>query len=189
MTKITGTHTIQTGSSGMAYILMAAATLVTLCRTGLAWEFTWKLGLLCILLIISISDIRYRLIPNRCILAGLALWACSILSQELHEGIRNGTEAVLTGAAIALTCLVIGAVTKKIRNRSSKRHSQAELGRGDIKLLFLGGLIAGPGHALTMILAACILGLLTAAIYQITGQKRFPFGPAIAIAITMVLFI
>ena len=187
----------RTGSACTVYILTAAAALMALCFVNemsgqgpveRLWEFLWKFGMLCILMIISIHDIRERRIPNRCIAAGLLLWGCRVLSESIREGLQAGVprgmeaiwqqggQAILAGTAIALTCLLVRSVMNPIRK-------QTVLGSGDIKLLFLGGLIAGPDHAVWMMLITCVLGLVTAIIYKTCGQKQFPLGPAIAAAI------
>jgi len=143
-------------------------------------------ALLCILLEVSISDIKTRIISNRSIIAGVILWGIGIVrTGSMRTVFLAGTEAltdIAAASAIGLLCFILAVLFKRVRKRTA-------LGGGDIKLFFLGGLLLGPVRSLYMILIAGILGLLTAALmHAASDRKPIPFGPAIASAIAVLLF-
>jgi len=173
-----------TGSSGSVNVLMAAAGAAALWGAPHTAVYIRNLGLFSILILISICDLRVRRIPNRCILAGIVLWACTELSESLSTGrgaaLWHMAAGILAGSVTMLCCLCVRACISRFTGRAS-------LGGGDLKLLFLGGLAAGPDQTPVMVFLSCIFGLLTAIRFQHRGMRTVPFGPAISVAIMLIL--
>ncbi len=136
--------------------------------------------IICVLAIITLTDIRVRKIPNACVLSLIGLWLIKLVFQSETADkflikyliISNVMTAVVLAAAFLFARWT---VNKIIRRRS--------LGGGDIKLAFAAGLILEPSKSIFMLLIACVLALVTFIIVQIKDRGRyFPFGPAISIA-------
>lgn len=136
--------------------------------------------IICVLAIITFTDIMVRKIPNACVLSLIGLWVIKLAFQSEMANkflikyliISN----VMTAVALAGAFLFARWTVNKIIRRQS-------LGGGDIKLAFAAGLILEPSKSIFMLLIACVLALATFIIVRIKGQVRyFPFGPAISIA-------
>lgn len=170
--------------------------------------------LLCVLLGLSLVDLETLTIPNGFIIAGLTLWAVSVWFMQvplwgftvgsmltLYFGfgflpvfIDGLIGAVVIGGGILLLSLVFDKVT-----------GRRSLGGGDIKLLFMVGLFLGLFSGLFNLLLSCIVGLLFSVLWRMSGgaetagssqkndtrkdPKPFPFGPSIAAATVLTLFI
>lgn len=176
--NILDTHKCDTCINGICYIVMAAAAYAAAVSAAQGSFgspvclsiFLRNWGIICILVYISCRDISDRVIPNRCIIAGLVLWAVCLpelqkwrQSAEL-SGISQSISVIpetmswmtglLTGIAVFLVCFFVSHLIKILTGHRS-------LGGGDLKLFFLGGVLLGPLRSLYMIFLACLLELLT----------------------------
>src|SRR5262249_34585625 len=62
------------------------------------------------------------------------------------------------------------------------------LGLGDVKFMPVAGLLIGVGGLANFLLIAGITGVLTGIIWRLAGRgERFPFGPALALALFLCL--
>ncbi len=136
--------------------------------------------IMCVLAVVTFIDIKIRKIPNACILSLIGLWLIRLVFQSAtvennlvkYQIISN----MLTAVVMAAAFLFAGWLTNKIVKKQS-------LGGGDIKLVFAAGLILDPSKSMIMVLAACVLALVTFIIIWIKDKDEyFPFGPAISIA-------
>lgn len=121
-----------------------------------------------ILIIISFIDYRYKIIPDRVIIAG---FICSIILNIVHYNIiLDKFLGMLIGFGIFM---LIAVVTNA-------------MGGGDIKLMALLGFIFGINGVLFITAACFILGAIISIlllILKIKGRKdEIPFGPFISIA-------
>jgi len=131
--------------------------------------FTWML------IALSGIDIRTKLLPDEITLP--MLWLGLLVS--LGVGLVDPVHAIL-GAATAYGGLwaFIG-LMKLLTGKEG-------MGHGDFKLLAALGAWFGPPAVMPILLMACLLFLVAAALLHLRGQKtsgvQIPFGPAIAAA-------
>lgn len=143
---------------------------------GFQLELVVALLFISLLIIITVSDIQYMLIPNKILLPfGLVLFILRFFSP------LSPWWDSLAGAVIGFgILLLIGIVSK------------GGMGGGDIKLFFVIGLVLGTLHTLlTLFLAALIGSIVGIIILRIKGKGRktpIPFGPSIAVGAIIAYF-
>ena len=143
---------------------------------GFQTELVVAILFISLLVIITVSDIAYMLIPNKVLLPfAIALFVARVLSPLTPWW--SSIVGALTGFAVLYLIALV---------------SKGGMGGGDIKLFFVIGLVLGPIHTLlTLFLAAFIGSIVGLIILKRTGQGRktpIPFGPSIAIASLIVYF-
>lgn len=143
---------------------------------GFTLELAVALLFISMLVIITVSDVRYMIIPNRVLL----LFGAAIFIMRLFAPLAPWWDGLL-GAAVGFGILFIIAVV-----------SNGGMGGGDIKLFFVIGLVLGTvGTLLTLFLASLIGAVAGIIILKKTKQGRktpVPFGPSIAAAALIVYF-
>lgn len=133
------------------------------------------------LLACAFADLEGYMIPDRCILFGIALRPVFLLLT--HAPASAWIDSLLGGFAVAGGLLLLVLLYEKLRKVEA-------MGGGDLKLLFVTGLFLGWKLNLLCLFTACILGIL----FGIFAAKNkdtplFPWGPAItAAAILTLLF-
>ena len=133
-----------------------------------------------VLLIIMVSDYHYMIIPDEVLIVGGILIAGEIFVisgyQEMVTALGNGVLAFFTMWAI-----------KKLGDFMFKKDS---MGGGDIKLMFLFGLVLSYPISIISIFIASIIGLPVSLISMKKNKSHeIPFGPFLAIgAIVLLLF-
>ena len=140
-----------------------------------------NLVLFACLFTLSLVDLEIYEIPDGClILAGLA-W---ILAEPFcWEGWAMLAHHLGSGLVLGGLVLVVSLVMDKVLGRES-------MGGGDIKLFAVLGLYLGGIGGLLALFLSCIFGLVFFAIgLKKNEEKQIPFGPSIAAALTLVLFI
>ncbi|MEK5069493.1 prepilin peptidase [Sporosarcina sp. FSL K6-1508] len=129
-----------------------------------------------LLVIITVSDIAYMLIPDKVLLP----FAVLLAGLRLFIPLEPWWDSFL-GAAVGFGVLFLIAVVSK-----------GGMGGGDIKLFFVIGLVLGTMNTLvTLFLAAVIGSIAGLIILKKTGQGRktpIPFGPSIAGAAVIAYF-
>ncbi|WP_040286358.1 prepilin peptidase [Sporosarcina koreensis] len=143
---------------------------------GFTAELTVALVFLSMLVIITVSDIAYMLIPNKVLLpAGIVLAVLRLVSP-----LSPWWDSLL-GAIIGFGVLFLIAVVSK-----------GGMGGGDIKLFFVLGLVLGTELTLLTLFLAALIGSIVGIIHlRRTGQGRktpVPFGPSIAVAAVICYF-
>jgi prepilin peptidase CpaA len=113
-------------------------------------------ALLAILAIAVVNDCRTRRIPNKLIIAGLALGTlCSLVDNGLAGGLKS-----ILGAALALAIFF-------------PMFALRLLGAGDVKLMTVVGSFTGASALLSITLYTFILGgVLAIAVIVYTAQAR-----------------
>lgn len=152
--------------------LLGAAVFVS---ALLRWDITLtalEMALLgALLLWISLVDFEAQIIPDRLIIAGIALRAVFILiSGEIPQ---QALQSAIGGASVALPVLLIALLLEKLLKKEA-------VGGGDIKLLFMTGLFFNWKLNVLSLLLACFAGIAFALISRVKSGKPFPFGPAIS---------
>lgn len=143
---------------------------------GFTLELAVALLFISMLVIITVSDVRYMIIPNRVLLPfGIAIFIARLLSPF------SPWWDSLLGAAVGFGILFLIAVV-----------SNGGMGGGDIKLFFVIGLVLGTVQTLLTLFLASLIGAVAGIIIlKRTKQGRktpVPFGPSIAAAALIVYF-
>ncbi|MGE7622825.1 prepilin peptidase [Viridibacillus sp. NPDC096237] len=143
---------------------------------GLKPELIIALLFISMLIIITVSDIAYMLIPNRILLFfGVLLAVGRIFIQS--DPWWNSIVGAFGGFLILLLVSIL---------------SKGGIGGGDIKLFFIIGLVLGVFSTLLALFLASVIGLIAGVIlliYRKQGRKTpIPFGPSIAVASILAYF-
>lgn len=143
---------------------------------GFSSELVVAILFVSLLVIITVSDIAYMLIPNKVLLP----FAIVLIGLRLAIPLEPWWDSFL-GAIVGFGVLyLIGVVSK------------GGMGGGDIKLFFVIGLVLGTTNTLvTLFLAAFIGSIVGLIVLKRTGQGRktpIPFGPSIAVAAVISYF-
>jgi leader peptidase (prepilin peptidase) / N-methyltransferase len=138
-------------------------------RFGLTLEGVVGLILVSLAVIISISDLKYMLIPNKILLFFLPLVILLSLFFPLHT-LWNHLIGTVIGGFIILLIIIF---------------TRGGMGLGDAKLFFICGWIVGFPNILLALFIACLIGTLvggTLLILKIVKRKQpIPFGPFLAL--------
>jgi len=170
-------------SSGpiLLYLLLACTGLICTACFPVREQLLRNWGLLCILFMISRYDTDCRKIPDRCILAAAGIAVLFTGPAVLAQGLIS---AFLILLFLTAAFLILRSFGKRILH--GKRRF---LGGGDVKLLVTAGLFLKPSESLGMVFLAGLLGIITAVCFHFRKEESFPFGPAIAAAAAVMLFV
>lgn len=139
-------------------------------QQGFSLAFVVSLLFISMLVIITVSDIAYMLIPNKVLLFFLPLFVVGRILVPLTPWWDS-----LLGAAVGFCLLYLVALL-----------SRGGMGGGDIKLLFVLGIVLGTLKTLLTLAFASAIGLVIGiVVLRITKKGRktpVPFGPSIALA-------
>jgi len=126
-----------------------------------------------ILIIISIIDYKYYIIPTKLIYPAILL--AIALSYWTNTGIINA----LIGASVGVAILIIPVLCT----------SGKGIGLGDVELIVFVGLVTGFPGILFVILIGFMLGGIVAVVLLFAHIKRdkIPFGPFLSIASIIIL--
>lgn len=146
---------------------------------GLVWPLLIALTFISILLIVIISDCEYMIINDEVIIVGSVLLGLEIF---FIYGLTSFLYALLNGI-IAFSIMFL---IKKIGDILFKKES---MGGGDIKLMFLFGMILGWRMTLVSIVIGSVIGLPISIIILFNKKNNeIPFGPFLSAgAILLVL--
>ncbi|MBD7983031.1 prepilin peptidase [Sporosarcina sp. Sa2YVA2] len=145
-------------------------------QLGFSLELLIAILFISMLVIITVSDIAYMLIPDKVLLP----FAITLLVLRLVIPLSPWWDSLL-GAVVGFGVLFLIAVVSK-----------GGMGGGDIKLFFVIGLVLGTANTLLTLFLASVIGSI-AGIYILkkTGKGRktpVPFGPSIALAAIIAYF-
>ncbi|AXH99311.1 prepilin peptidase [Sporosarcina sp. PTS2304] len=137
---------------------------------GFQWELAVALLFISMLVILTVSDLKYMLIPNKILLPfGVAIFILRFVSP-----LTPWWDSLL-GAVVGFGVLLLIAIV-----------SNGGMGGGDIKLFFVIGLVLGTMQTLFTLFLAAFIGAIVGLIFlKRTKQGRktpVPFGPSIAVA-------
>ena len=148
-------------------------------RFGFSYELATALGLISMLIVLSVSDISYYIIPDEILIFFSGYF---LIITTLQFGVIPALISVLSGLVLFVTMYII----MLIGNFLFKKES---LGGGDIKLMFVMGLVITPFLGLITIFIASFIALPVALILLKTKKQRLiPFGPFLLIAVTFIYF-
>lgn len=138
-------------------------------RFGLTLAGLNGLILVSLTILITISDLKYMLIPNKILLFFLPVMLVLRLCFPIHT-LWNHLLGALVGGGIILLIVIV---------------TRGDMGMGDAKLFFLCGWVVGFPHILLSLFIACLLGtgvggiLLLLKIVKL--KQAIPFGPFLAL--------
>ncbi len=145
-------------------------------RFGFSIELIVALLFISLLVIITVSDIAYMLIPDKILLFFLA----PLIIGRILSPLNPWWDSIL-GAVVGFGVLFLIAVISK-----------GGMGGGDIKLFFVIGLVLGTiPTLLTLFIASLIgtvIGIITLRVNKQGRKTPIPFGPSIAIAAVIAYF-
>ncbi|MEC0270146.1 prepilin peptidase [Paenibacillus anseongense] len=139
---------------------------------GITVESLIALTLVSLLVIITVSDLSYMLIPNKILIVFFPIF---IVLRFIFPGDQAWWSYVL-GAVIGGGIIVLIAIL-----------SRGGMGMGDAKLLTVCGAVLGLSHIMVAFVLACMIGSLIGGLLlllKITKRKQpIPFGPSLALGI------
>lgn len=151
---------------------------------GINIKFFISITFVSILIIISISDIRYYIIPDEVLIAGSILIIIELIINSLINDI-NLVSGVLIPILNGLSAFAILYLFKVFGDVVFQKES---LGGGDIKLMFFIGLTLGFDMSIVTIFIASFIALPLSVISLIKNDNNIlPFGPYLSIAAIIIL--
>jgi len=156
-------------------IEVATALLVLLAylRFGAGVETLLLTALATALVILTVTDLEHRLIPNA-VNAAVALLGIGWIALR-HGG---GPDAWIAGG---LGLLLLGGLALLLRWLFGRLLRRESLGLGDVKLMAAAGLWLGPFGVAPFLLLSGLGGIALALAWRLaTGRRSFPFGPCLA---------
>lgn len=146
---------------------------------GISTKFFLSITLVSVLLIIIISDYQTMIIPNEVLIVGIVISAILLF---IMNGWKSLLFSFLNGAGAFL--LMYG--LKILGDFLFKKES---MGGGDIKLMFLVGMVLGFRESIMVIFLSAIIALPVSLIILLVKKDHIlPFGPFISVA-TLIMFL
>lgn len=131
-----------------------------------------------ILLILFISDTKYMIIPDEVLIVG-------IIFLVIEKFFINGLNSLLFSILDGIICFIVMFLLKLLGDFLFKKES---MGGGDIKLMFVFGLVLGWIPALLSIVIGSVIGLPIALIILSKNKNHeIPFGPLLSLGALIVL--
>lgn len=146
---------------------------------GFSWELILSLTFMSALMIVIISDIEYFIIPDEVVIVSSIL---ILIEFFFLYDLKTVFLHLLSG----MSAFIVMYLVKCLGDFLFKRES---MGGGDIKLLFVIGLVIGFKMSIITIFLASIIGLpVSVLILWVKKTNIIPFGPFLSIA-AMILFL
>ncbi len=146
---------------------------------GFSYELLIALGIVSLLIIVSVSDISYYIIPDEILIFFIGFFTIII---TLNSSVLNALISLLSG----FTLFIIMYAIMIFGNFLFKKES---LGGGDVKMMFVFGLILNPFLGLISIFLASFLALpVSIFILLKKHQNLVPFGPFLLISFAFIYF-
>lgn len=146
---------------------------------GFSYQLFLALGIVAMLIIISVSDIAYLIIPDEVLIFFSGYFLIVIC---LGTNVMVALASILSGMAmfgIMYLIMLFG-------NFLFKKES---MGGGDIKMMFVFGILVNPLIGLIVIFLACLLALPVSLLILYKKKQRIvPFGPFLLISLTFIYF-
>ena len=146
---------------------------------GFSYELLIALGIVSLLIIVSVSDISYYIIPDEILIFFIGFFTIII---TLNSSVLNALISLLSG----FTLFIIMYAIMIFGNFLFKKES---LGGGDVKMMFVFGLILNPFLGLISIFLASFLALpVSIFILLKKHQNLVTFGPFLLISFAFIYF-
>ena len=145
---------------------------------GATVEFFIAITFISMLLIIIISDYQTMIIPDELLIFGGIILIVLI---GINKGLAGLGYSILDG----IVAFIIMFLIKKLGDFLFKKES---MGGGDIKLMFIFGLVLGLPMTLISIFLASFIGLpISLYILYRKKEHEIPFGPFLAVAAIIIM--
>lgn len=146
---------------------------------GFTYDFIISLGIISLLSIVLVCDLTYLIIPDE-VLVFFSLYFIGI------QFLKIGLHETLIHIGIGIFLFVIMYIIMLLGNKAFKRES---MGGGDVKMMFLFGLILDPLlGTLTIFLGSLFALPLSIYLYFSKQERVIPFGPFLVIAFAFIFF-
>ncbi len=146
---------------------------------GFSYQLLIALGIVSLLMSVVVSDITYLVIPDE-LLVFFSIYF--IIFQLLDIGILETFKHILTGVFLFSLMYLIMYIGNKILKKES-------LGGGDIKMMFVFGLILDPLLGTLSVFIASVIALpVSLILLKKQDERMIPFGPFLLIALTLIYF-
>ena len=165
----------------ISYLVVEVVTGILYCTAyhsfGFSSELIISLIFISSLIVIIISDIEYMIILDEIIALSCIL---IIILNWILFGLEVTVNSVISGILAFVTMYMIKIIGDKLFKRES-------MGGGDIKLMFLSGLVIGYSLSICSIFLATFIAF-PIAIYLLISRKDnlIPFGPFLAMAAILI---
>ena len=144
-----------------------------------SWEFAIALGIVALLMIVLVSDLTYLIIPDE-VLIFFSIYF--IIFQILDLGIVGALLKIISGIFLFGVLYLIMLIGNKILKKEC-------LGGGDIKMMFVFGLILDPLlGTLSIFLGSFIALPISLILLRKQEENLIPFGPFLLIALAIIYF-
>jgi len=157
-------------------LLNASAYVLTYWRFGSSWEAAIYSILFSALIVVSLIDLRYKIIPDIITIPGIVTGIVAS-ALVLPSGIVNSVSGVILGGGIFFVAALL---------------SRGGMGGGDIKLLAMMGAFLGWMDVILIVVVSSFLGSIVGIFLMVfhgKGRKHpIPFGPFLAIAGVIAIF-
>ena len=151
---------------------------------GFSIKFFISITFISILIIISISDFKYYIIPDEILITGTIL----IIIELIINGVVNNLSIVSGVLLPALNGLAASSLLYLFKIMGDHVFKQESLGGGDIKLLFFIGLALGFDMSIVTIFMAAFIAIPFSIIVLIKNNNNIiPFGPYLSLAATIIM--
>lgn len=146
---------------------------------GFSYQLLIALGMISLLMTIVVSDLTYLIIPDEILIVASIYF---LVIQFLDLGLKGAVSHLLSGVflfTIMYTVMLIG-------NKALKKES---MGGGDIKMMFVFGLVLEPLlGTLTIFLGSLFALPMSLYLMKRNNEKVIPFGPFLLIAFVFIYF-
>ena len=146
---------------------------------GFSFELFIALGIVSMLIIISVTDIKYLIIPDEVLIffSGYFL---------IIYALQGGVILALINIVYGLLLFFIMYMIMVIGNFVFKKET---MGGGDVKMMFIFGLVVHPLLGLFVIFLGSVLALpVSLFLYYSKKQRLVPFGPFLLISLAFIYF-
>lgn len=144
-----------------------------------SYELLIALGITSMLIIIAVSDLTYLVIPDE-ILIFFSIYF--IIINILNLGFYKAILSIGNGIFLFLIMYLIMLFGNKILKKES-------LGGGDIKMMFVFGLVLDPLLGVLSIFLGSLIALPVSFLLLLKNKEKvIPFGPFLLIAINLIYF-
>ena len=146
---------------------------------GFSYDLFIALGIVSMLIIVSVSDINYYIIPDELLIFFSGYF---LIITCLKSGVMNSLFSFLSG-------LVLFSVMYGIMLLGNFLFKKECLGGGDIKMMFVFGLVMHPLLGLIIIFIASVLALPVSLFILLKKKENLiPFGPFLLISFAFIYF-
>jgi len=146
---------------------------------GFSWELLIALGIVSLLIIVTVSDLNYLIIPDEVLIFFVLYF---VIVQFLIGGPILVLKRLLTGTFLFLLMYFIMWLGEKVLKKES-------LGGGDVKMMFLFGLVLDPLLGTITIFLGSLFALpMSLFLLYKNNEKMIPFGPFLLMAFAFIYF-